>query len=204
MAEVPDSGGGGQKKGKVRAKKQSTKIDMTPMVDLAFLLLTFFILTTTLAEQKTLDLIMPSDEKPENEDQGKVNNAITIILSGQDKVFYYEDELKTETVLNETTFKGVRDVIAKKNKPVIEKVNAYYESIKGKRVSDSIQRIELKKLQDDKNGAFVIIKYDSLAKYRNAIDIVDEMELCAVPAGKYAIVKKLEPAEKKMLSFKYD
>lgn len=202
MAEVPDSGGG-KSKGKVRAKKMSTKIDMTPMVDLAFLLLTFFILTTTLAEQKTLDLIMPSDEKPENEDQGKVNNAITIILSNNDKVYYYEDELKTETVLSDTDFKGIRNIIAKKNQKVIDKVNAYYESIKGKHINDSIQNVQVRKLEDDKAGAFVIIKYDSLARYRNAIDMVDEMEICAVPPGKYAIVKKLEPAEKAMLKFKY-
>lgn len=204
MAEVPESGGGGKSKGKVRAKKQSTRIDMTPMVDLAFLLLTFFILTTTLAEQKTLDLIMPSEAEPENEDQGKVNNAITIILSGNDKVYYYEDELKTETVLNETNFKDIRNVLARKNKVVIEKVNDYYKKIKGQHVPDSLQKVELNKLRDDKRGAFVIIKYDSLARYRNAIDMVDEMEICAVPPGKYAIVKKLEPAEKVMLRFKYN
>ena len=199
MAEVAEAGGGGNK-GKKRAKKHSTKIDMTPMVDLAFLLLTFFILTTTLAEQKTLDIILPTNDVPP-EDQPKVNNAITVILSGEDRIFYYEGELKTETKLTETTFKGVRVTIAKKNKVVAEPLDKYYKSDKniGADFNDSIHKLEIKKIQDNPNGAFVIIKYDSLARYRNAIDIVDEMDVCGVPPGKYAIVKQLEKAEKVML-----
>lgn len=198
MGEVADTGGGGKKKGKVRAKKQSTKIDMTPMVDLAFLLLTFFILTTTLAEQKTLDIILPSNEKVE--DPPKINNAITVILSGDDKIFYYEGELKTETKLIESNFKDIRNVIAGKNQSVIIPYKKYLEEHpKADFVNDTVAKAEKKKIQSDKNGVFVIIKYDSLAKYRNTIDIIDEMEVCAVPSGRYAIVKDLEKAEKVML-----
>lgn len=197
MAEIAE-GGGGKSKGKARAKKHSTKIDMTPMVDLAFLLLTFFILTTTLAEQKTLDIILPADEKnPEN--QPKVNNAITVIMSGDDKIFYYEDELKTETKMEVTDFKGIRNVIAKKNEVVVKKLNKYYEKNKGADFNDSIHKKEIKAIQSIRESAFVIIKYDSLAKYRNAIDLVDEMDICGVPPGKYALIKNLEKAEKVMI-----
>ena len=73
MAEVSQGGGGGGKDGgKVRSKKQSTKIDMTPMVDLAFLLLTFFILTTTFNKPKTMEVTMPDKVKDETE-QTKIN-----------------------------------------------------------------------------------------------------------------------------------
>jgi biopolymer transport protein ExbD len=198
MGEVADTGGGGKKGGKVRAKKQSTRIDMTPMVDLAFLLLTFFILTTTLAEQKSLDIILPSNEKVE--DPPKINNAVTVILSKQDKIFYYEGELKTETKLIESNFKDIEQVIAGKNKSVIHKLNEYIKAHpKVNFATDSIAKADKKKIQSDKNGVFVIIKYDSLAKYRNTIDIIDEMDICGVPSGRYAIVKDLEKAEKVML-----
>ena len=77
MAEI--SQGSGKKDGKVRSKKTSTRIDMTPMVDLAFLLLTFFMLTTTFSKPKTMEINMPvKPDKPEVE--LKINNAVTVLL----------------------------------------------------------------------------------------------------------------------------
>ena len=91
MAEISQGGGGGHKKGgKVRAKKQSTKIDMTPMVDLAFLLLTFFILTTTFNKPKTMEVVMP--DKVENpDDQTKINekDILNLVLAENDKIFWW-------------------------------------------------------------------------------------------------------------------
>lgn len=118
MAEVQsndhDSGKGGKHK-KVRAKKQSTHIDMTPMVDLAFLLLTFFMLTTTFGKPKTMEINMPV--KPENEDnQTLVNNAVTILLSGDNKIYWYYGELKKETTLTPTSYApdGLRKLLLEK------------------------------------------------------------------------------------------
>src|SRR5436190_14404738 len=113
MAEVQqkDSSGGGKHK-KVRAKKNSTHIDMTPMVDLAFLLLTFFMLTTTFGKPKTMEINMPV--KPDNEDNKmEVNNAITLLLSDNDKIYWYFGELKPETKLTPTDFSsdGVRKLL---------------------------------------------------------------------------------------------
>ncbi|MCE3226269.1 MAG: hypothetical protein K0S32_820 [Bacteroidetes bacterium] len=91
MAEIQEGGGGGHKGGKKRAKKQSTRIDMTPMVDLAFLLLTFFVLTATFSKPKSMELTLPA--KPDNpEEQPPIKNGITLILSDKDKIFYYEKE----------------------------------------------------------------------------------------------------------------
>ncbi|HEX8059730.1 MAG TPA: biopolymer transporter ExbD, partial [Cyclobacteriaceae bacterium] len=89
MSEVQQQGGG-KGDGKVRSKKSSTKIDMTPMVDLAFLLLTFFMLTTTFNKPQTMEIIMP--EKPkEEEDQPLVNEkkVLTLLLSKDDKIYWY-------------------------------------------------------------------------------------------------------------------
>src|SRR6185369_6827875 len=102
MAEIAEGGGGGHKGGKKRAKKSSTHIDMTPMVDLAFLLLTFFVLTSTFSKPSAMDLIMPKNDKtikPVN-----VKNILTVVLDKSDTVYYYYSQLDTNTA-NPTPYK---------------------------------------------------------------------------------------------------
>src|ERR1700744_4888507 len=90
MAELDTSGGGKHKGGKVRSKKASTRVDLTPMVDLAFLLITFFMLTTTLNKPKAMQLNMP--KKVENEEKQEVGECqvLNIIIDTLDHVWYYE------------------------------------------------------------------------------------------------------------------
>jgi biopolymer transport protein ExbD len=119
MAEISQSGGGGKKDGKVRSKKSSTKIDMTPMVDLAFLLLTFFMLTTTFNKPQTMEINMP--EKPEKDEKlPEVNEkkVITILLGANDKIYWYMGV--TDPVVEATDFSdtGIRKVLLQKNKEV--------------------------------------------------------------------------------------
>ncbi len=112
MAEVQQGGGGGGKKdGKVRAKKQSTKIDMTPMVDLAFLLLTFFILTTTFNKPKAMEVTMP--DKVDNPDQQtRINerDILNLVLAEDNKIYWW---VGLEPPVNETNYSanGVRRVV---------------------------------------------------------------------------------------------
>src|SRR4026209_1642452 len=92
MAEISNEQGGAEKgkHKKVRAKKSSTHIDMTPMVDLAFLLLTFFMLTTTFSKPKTMEINMPvKPDKPEEEQKIKESQALTILLSANNKIVWY-------------------------------------------------------------------------------------------------------------------
>src|SRR3954468_8524183 len=93
MAEVQSSDSGGDKGGKhkkVRAKKNSTHIDMTPMVDLAFLLLTFFMLTTTFSKPKTMDITMPVKEKdPNTETKVPASQTLSILLTEKDRIIWY-------------------------------------------------------------------------------------------------------------------
>src|SRR5579875_2231614 len=96
MAEMDTSGGGGHKKGPgvKKGKKLSTRVDMTPMVDLGFLLITFFIFTTTISQPTTLKLNLPQDTKnPEEQTKTKASGALTIMLGKDNNVFYYEGEL---------------------------------------------------------------------------------------------------------------
>ncbi|MFZ9661253.1 MAG: ExbD/TolR family protein [Chitinophagaceae bacterium] len=116
MASI-DSGGdsGGHKKGPgvKKAKKLSTRVDMTPMVDLGFLLITFFIFTTTVASPTALKLFLPKDvEKPEEQNKVKESGAFTIMLGKQDQVYYYEG--LDPTKLQGTNFKGIREQILHK------------------------------------------------------------------------------------------
>jgi biopolymer transport protein ExbD len=116
MAEIQGGGGGGKKKGgKVRAKKASTKIDMTPMVDLAFLLLTFFILTTTFNKPKTMEVNMP-DKVDKPEEQTKVNekDILNIVLSENNKIYWY---IGLTPPVEQTGYgkEGVRKVLLEQN-----------------------------------------------------------------------------------------
>jgi biopolymer transport protein ExbD len=116
MAEISQGGGGGKKDGKVRSKKASTKIDMTPMVDLAFLLLTFFMLTTTFNKPQTMEITMP--EKVKKDDvQTEVNEkkVLTVILGDNDKVYWYKGITDPEIKLSDFSATGIRKVLTEQN-----------------------------------------------------------------------------------------
>jgi len=93
MAELEQkqSGKKGKKKGR---KKMSTRIDLTPMVDLGFLLVTFFMLTTTFSKPQTMEINMPVKPKEEviEEEQNavKASKALTLIIDGENKIFWYQ------------------------------------------------------------------------------------------------------------------
>ncbi len=190
MAEVQsneqDSGKGG-KHSKVRAKKQSTHIDMTPMVDLAFLLLTFFMLTTTFGKPKTMEINMPV--KPENEEnQQLVNNAVTILLSGDNKVYWYFGELKPETQLTPTDYspEGLRKLFLDKNSYAVDKIKQLREqALKTNMADTTLKRLEVE-VKGEKKALMVLVKADDKAKYKNVVDVLDELNITMV--GKYAIV----------------
>lgn len=192
MAEIAEGGGGGHDKGKKRAKKSSTKVDMTPMVDLAFLLLTFFVLTTTFAKPKVMSLVYPAkltDEELKDTKQTKINNAITFLLT-EDKIFYYEGEFfpkgnpqgKPSTELKETNFSpdGVRLLLSKGNKYVIDEKNRLEKLVESKQMVDSTFTKLIVKAKQDKRALKVLIKTDDKATCKNFIDLVDELKIADI------------------------
>lgn len=181
-----DSGKGG-KHGKVRAKKQSTHIDMTPMVDLAFLLLTFFMLTTTFGKPKTMEINMPVKD-PTNQAKNEVNNALTFLLSGDDKVYWYYGELKPETKLTLTDYspQGIRKLLLDRNKQAVDEIKTLRENaLKNKMADTTLKRMEVD-IKGKKYALMVLVKTDDKAKYKNVINVLDELNICLI--GKYALV----------------
>lgn len=104
MADINQSTG--------RSRRSSTRIDMTPMVDLAFLLLTFFMLTTTFNKLQTMEILMPEDTGDKSDINEK--KVVTLILGADDKIYWYKGN---ESKINKTDFsdKGVRQVLIEMN-----------------------------------------------------------------------------------------
>lgn len=197
MASI-DTGGGdsGHKKGPgvKKAKKLSTRVDMTPMVDLGFLLITFFIFTTTMSSPTTMDLNMPKDtEKEEEQNKAKESGALTILLGKNDQVYYYEGQLEPDASnFKQTTFKGIRDVIIDKKKRVMQAGVSDPEC--EKKAKERIERLKLRNTTPkeeclDKDFV-VIIKPDAEATYKNTVDILDEMTINDVK--RFAMIKILD------------
>ena len=116
MAEL-DTSGGGHKKGPgvKKGKKLSTRVDLTPMVDLGFLLITFFIFTTTMSQPTAMKLFLPKDvDKPEEQNKVKNSAVLTIMLGKNDQIYYYEGDDPTK--LQSSNFKAIRDVILDKKR----------------------------------------------------------------------------------------
>lgn len=187
MAEIAESGGGGHGKGgKKRAKKQSTRVDMTPMVDLAFLLLTFFVLTSTFSKPKSMELSLPAPLDPTVK-QTEVKNGVTYLLTKDDRIFYYVGQFYTAendkgmppTVLKETNFskEGLHTLLAEQNKWAIDKINELAVQNKNKALADTtFKRLAVEKTADPL-AITVLIKTDDQATYKNAIDILDELKI---------------------------
>ncbi|MCF8268489.1 MAG: biopolymer transporter ExbD [Crocinitomicaceae bacterium] len=206
MAEIADSGGGGHDKGKKRAKKSSTRVDMTPMVDLAFLLLTFFVLTSTFSKPKVMSLAYPAKiDEPVDNNAPKLNNGITFLLS-KDKVFYYTGEFypadrpgkNGPTVLTETNFSasGLRKVLADLNSYVLLRKEGMVKKVKAKQMADTTYTRQLEQLKGKPEALKVLVKTDDKALCKNFIDLIDEVKIAEI--GVIAPVPML-PAELKLL-----
>lgn len=176
MAEVQvqEKGGDG---GKVRSKKQSTRVDMTPMVDLGFLLITFFMFTTTFSKPNVMDLGLPAKPKKDqvaDTSELKLANSLTLILGKDNKIYWHQQDNTTlnEGNLNVTTFdrEGVRKVIQQ------AKANA----------------VDLKLFT-------VIIKPTDDSVYKNFVDILDEMKI--TETTKYGVTD-IKPWEQAVYSKK--
>lgn len=207
MAELNTDAGGshGGKHEKKRAKKGSTRVDMTPMVDLAFLLLTFFVLTSTFSKPKVFKLYFPEklDPKKNNVVAPEVKNGITLILSGENKIYYYKGSMADAKELMVTDFSknGLRKVLLEANKTTVEAVKRLQERAAKENMADTTYEKKVKEITKSSEALWVLIKNDDKATYSNVIEAVDEAMIAQV--GAYVVVDDpLAASEQKLLDAK--
>jgi biopolymer transport protein ExbD len=180
------------KGGKKKAKKHAPHIDMTPMVDLMCLLITFFMLTTAFSKAKVMEIILPEKITDPNQKQPAVvgSRTVNIILGPDNRVFWYPASVKPEDYnnlppLNETDFsaKGIRQLLLERNRTLARKIadfNAQVTSGKIVLTQDSVRGSISKLKSDDDTGPIVFIKAYKKANYGNFVDMLDEMNICGV------------------------
>jgi len=202
MADVNtgDEGGGKKKHGKKRAKKSSTRIDMTPMVDLGFLLLTFFILTTTFNKPQAMEINMPVKDKDlTEEEKNKVpaKHTLNIILTDKNVVYWYfgvADPSKALPSLTKTNYSqnGIRKLLIAENN---ERHNMYNqielwkkEVSTGKLTNDAYrEKVKVYRKTNQMSSLIVLLKPDKDSNYKNVVDALDEMAICNI--GSYALLE---------------
>ena len=203
MAEIIQNEGVVPQRGKRRAKKLPAHVDMTPMVDLACLLLTFFMLTTAFIKPKVMEIVMPNDNHPNPIPEKRVLN---VILAENNQIFFYNGQADPSTgslpvmIKSDLSEKGIRKVLLERNKNLFERIYYYNDSLtKGlKDIPKEPADKHLRKLRSaDKDGPIVLIKAADGVKYGTMVDIMDEMAITSV--ARYAVVD-INNVERKMLS----
>jgi len=169
MAEL-DTSGGGKKGGKIRSKKASTRIDLTAMVDLAFLLITFFIMTTTLAKPKAMDMVMPDKSKPDVQLPVPETRTMTVLLGSNDKIEWWIGPAGSPTHTDNFGKDGIRKTLIEQDK----KIQATHA---GK-----------------DNYMIVLVKASDKSTYKDFVNIIDEMNIAGIQSRGVVDITKPEIA----------
>ena len=208
------------KKKESKQKKMNTRVDFTPMVDMMMLLITFFMLCTTLSKPQAMQLTMPSNDKnvqDEDKSATKASHTITLILAGNDKIYHIDGLPKYDdpTCLKETTWgkDGIRKVlmshVTEEGIAPVAKIMLAKQKLDEKKIKynmpDSLYQKELSELKNGNiNGEkiptlTIIIKPLDTASYKNMVDALDEMQICSI--GKY-VIDKINENDEKLLKLK--
>ena len=172
MAEIETKRSNEKKK---RVNKKSTRVDLTPMVDLGFLLLTFFVFTSTIATPKAMDLLMPKDDKI-TKDPVCESCVLTVLLDKNNRIKYYEGAIENNPPVKETGFapEQIRTVLMQK-------------------------KANVEKVRGSANQFILIIKASAASNFKNFVDITDEVTICQI---KKYYVDELNNEDKRILKEK--
>ena len=206
------------KQKKSRQKKAQTRVDFTPMVDMMMLLITFFMLCTTLAKPQTMELSMPSNDKNmQDKDKSvtKESYTITIYVAADNQIYYIEGIPKYDdpTCLKKTTWgkDGIRKALithmTEDNTQPIQQVMLAKAKLDQKKAADptfpqakydeELKKIKNGEIDGQKIGTMtIIIKATDNSTYLNLVDALDEMQICSI--GKY-VIDKITDNDKKLL-----
>ena len=208
------------KKKESKQKKMNTRVDFTPMVDMMMLLITFFMLCTTLSKPQAMQLTMPSNDKnvqDEDKSATKASHTITLILAGNDKIYHIDGLPKYDdpTCLKETTWgkDGIRKVlishVTEEGIAPVAKIMLAKQKLDEKKIKYNMpDSTYQKELAEIKNGNLdgekvpkltIIIKPLDTASYKNMVDALDEMQICSI--GTY-VIDKISEDDQKLLNLK--
>lgn len=208
--------------GKSKQKKMNVRVDFTPMVDMMMLLITFFMLCTSLAKPQTMELSMPSNDKnltDQDKTVTKESYTITIYCCADNKVYYVAGMVKPDdpSCLKPTTYgsNGIRKVLYNhvtedQTQPVQQVMDAKKrldaekakDETQGRPMPDSVYQRRLSEIRagivdGKKIGTMtIIIKATDNATYKNLVDALDEMTICSI--GKY-VIDKINPQDEALL-----
>ena len=191
-----------------KQKKMNSRVDFTPMVDMIMLLVTFFMLCTTLQKPQTMQITMPSNKEninDANRSQVAASKAITIMIT-ENRTLYYFKGKPTDDNLVKTTFgkDGIRAVLMEANAAAQKekaKLDAKYATMQSSNVQQAEKNKawymdQLKEIRNGANTPDVIIKPSDKATYKDLIDVLDEMNICRI--GRYVIDKFVPPDQAKV------
>lgn len=169
MAEIETKRSIEQKK---RFNKKSTRVDLTPMVDLGFLLITFFVFTTALATPMAMNVVMPYDKIPVTDDVCE-SCVLTVLLDKDNSIKYYEGAVENNPPVKETGYapKEIRAVLMQKKAAV-------------------------KKTRGNEDQFILIIKASAASNFKNFVDITDEVTICQI---RRYYIDELKEADKRIL-----
>jgi biopolymer transport protein ExbD len=183
--QVEDKSRGGKKK----PKKGEARVDMTPMVDLMSLLITFFMLTAAFSKPKVMDIVLPEKlKKDEIVEPPKIaeSRTLNIILGPNDVVYWYPGKADPDvTILQETDFSatGIRQVLLERNRALFRKIDQFEKDVISGKINirqDSLRSAISQLKKDDDTGPIVLIKAYKTSKYKNFVDIIDEMSIVGI------------------------
>ena len=185
------------KKNSSKQKKMNARVDFTPMVDMIMLLVTFFMLCTSLIKPQTLEIVMPSNKEDLTDDQKNqvaASKAVTILIAEDNKLYYYTG-LPDTAKLQETEYgkDGIRRVLLSLNRVAQSKIESLKREYALKQSSDPQTAPRNKEEYKDKDSEIknsdvtpnVIIKAEDNSNFENLIQVLDEMQICWI--GKYVI-----------------
>ncbi len=157
---------------KKRSNKRSTRVDLTPMVDLGFLLLTFFVFTSRLSEAKAMDLLMPYNKTIDRNEVCE-SCVLTVVLDKDNRIKYYEGDIESNPLVKETGFAAgeIRTVLMRK-------------------------KADVEKIRGSGDQFILIIKPSAASNFKNFVDITDEVTICQI---KRYYIDELKEADKKIL-----
>ena len=202
-----------------KQKKMNVRVDFTPMVDMLMLLITFFMLCTSLSKPQTMELTMPSNDENTQEEQKnetKASETVTLYVTADNKIYYGEGIPKYDdpTWLKETTWgndgirKVLRDHATEQGIRPVQRIGLAVRELNMQRQKnpnqypDSIYQKELSKLKAGnlKEGKIptltIVIKPTDNATYKNMVDALDEMQILNI--GTY-VIDKINADDEKLL-----